>query len=157
MEPDLTSDVQYSLIARRKVPTRQVAQLHGLMFNLTLLIKGKLRIIAQDLRSAKIRITDILSENKIQNEEDIARGKSYVHTLRIFEVELFCQLQDWKHVFRAVQVWFVSIMLDNRALILPPQELETADALAVDTFESIADILVCACCDRLFVAALTPI
>jgi hypothetical protein len=66
-------------------------------------IQERLRNIAQEVQSAKIRISKLLSENKIQIEQDAALCRSYVHTLRIFEVELFCAVKDWKHVLQVVQ------------------------------------------------------
>lgn len=76
-------------------------------------IKGGVRAVAQDIQAAKIRISQILSDNKIQNEQEIARCRSYIDTLLIFEVELFCGLKEWKHVLHIIQVRFIRLSVIN--------------------------------------------
>lgn len=57
----------------------------------------------------KTRIIKILAENRVQTEQDIARCRSYIATLIVFEVEIFCGLHEWKHVLQVVRVSFLPI------------------------------------------------
>lgn len=78
--------------------------------------------------------------NKLLNDDDILRAKSFLHVLRVFETEVLCQLKQWKPLLNTIGVSnclpFDSLTDDV------VQEITSSDALAVNTFEAVADILV---------------
>ncbi|TFK48044.1 hypothetical protein OE88DRAFT_1810744 [Heliocybe sulcata] len=75
------------------------------------------------VRGAKSRIQDLLDKGFIRRDDDVVRVRSFLHVLRVFEVEILCHLKDWSRLLDAVG------------------EVVKADALAVNTFEAVADIL----------------
>jgi len=88
----------------------------------------RLRTTVEAICDAKSRIKDILHKGLIRRDDDVLRVRSFLHVLRLFEVEILCHLKDWNHLLDVVG------------------EVATADALVANTFEAIADILVCATC-----------
>jgi len=75
------------------------------------------------VKSCKDKITGIISQKTIQAPEDIRRITSFLHTLHVFEVELFALLQDWSQLMRTIT------------------DAVESDPSAVNTFEAIADIV----------------
>ncbi|OBZ78676.1 hypothetical protein A0H81_00254 [Grifola frondosa] len=83
----------------------------------------RLRTIYGDITSCKKRIQGVIDNEKLLDNKDLIQTASFVHVLRVFETEIACQLKDWTRALDVVQ------------------ELIRSDALAVNTFEAIADIL----------------
>ncbi|EPQ61285.1 hypothetical protein GLOTRDRAFT_31559, partial [Gloeophyllum trabeum ATCC 11539] len=83
----------------------------------------RLRPTLKNIEEAKARIQGILGKNLIRRQEDIPRVRSFLHVLRVFQVEMLCHLKDWCTLLETVG------------------EIVRADALAVNTFEAVADIL----------------
>jgi len=84
---------------------------------------GQLQVIAADILSCKQKILDITAKHDIRADEHKSRVQSFVHMLRIFETEVLCKLKDWNAIMQTIA------------------EAIRSDALAVMTFEAIADIL----------------
>jgi len=87
-------------------------------------LKDKRRKIVQEVLETKERIAKLVTENRSIGDLVADRCRSFVHILRVFQVELWCALKDWKRI--------------------PPvvEEIGRSDPQGVDTTESIADILV---------------
>jgi len=86
-------------------------------------LKDKRRKIVQEVVETKERITKLVTENRSIDDVVADRCGSFVHILRVFQVEILCALKDWKRI--------------------PPivEEIGRSDSQGVDTTESIADIL----------------
>lgn len=110
-------NASFAATSGRVFATRRLLLLNGSLEN------GQLQAIAADILSCKERILGISTKHEIRVDEDISRVRSYLHVLRVFETEMLCQLKDWKAVMQTVA------------------EAVLSDALAVMTFEAIADIL----------------
>lgn len=80
----------------------------------------------------------------IRADDDVSRVLSFVHVLRTFEIEFLCLLKDWDTITQTIavrcRIRYLFISLTYSCY----QETIRSDALAVLTFEAIADILVCA-------------
>lgn len=48
-----------------------------------------------------------MDKNKIVDADDVRRIEYFVHTLRIFEAELFARLKDWDQLLQIIQVIFL--------------------------------------------------
>ncbi|KAH9947352.1 meiosis protein SPO22/ZIP4 like-domain-containing protein [Amylocystis lapponica] len=82
-----------------------------------------LRSLSGDIASCKTRIQKIINSSKSLAEDEVTRAEACLHALRVFEAEVLCQLKEWEKLLHAVQ------------------DCVRVDALAVDTFEAVADIL----------------
>ena len=83
-------------------------------------LKDKRRKIAQEVVGTKERITKLLTDNRSIGGVVADRCRSFVHMLRVFQVEIWCALKDWKRIPPIVEVtpmrrihrpWTVSSML----------------------------------------------
>ncbi|KAJ3763352.1 meiosis protein SPO22/ZIP4 like-domain-containing protein [Lentinula raphanica] len=83
----------------------------------------QMREITAEIRSCKARISQIIENNKITGDDDLLRSRYFLHTLRIFEAEILAQLNDWDQLSQIIS------------------DAVTSGALAVTTYEAIADIL----------------
>ena len=59
----------------------------------------------------KERITKLLAENRSIGDMVTDRCRSFVHILRVFQVEIWCGLKDWKRIPPIVEV--TPIRLDS--------------------------------------------
>ncbi|KAF7969735.1 hypothetical protein HWV62_26088 [Athelia sp. TMB] len=106
-------NASFSAITGRVFHTRQVIGQNGSIE------ESHLRTLTSDIEVCRKKILAI-TEKALRNDEDVTRVQSYAHVLRVFEIEMACRLGNWIAVTDIVT--------------------ET-DALAVETFEAIADIL----------------
>ena len=60
--------------------------------------------MATDITVCKNRIQEILKQNKLSGKMNIERVQSFVHVLRIFEVEMLCLMNEWTQVSTVIQV-----------------------------------------------------
>jgi hypothetical protein len=103
----------------------------------------RLRLVADEVKSSKGRITGILSRNIIPDSQDLTRMQSFVHILSVFEVELLAQLQEWDELLQTISVRDVLVSYLPHVTRVFGQDV-IAKPSAVAVFEAIADILVCA-------------
>ncbi|OCH94172.1 hypothetical protein OBBRIDRAFT_810677 [Obba rivulosa] len=82
-----------------------------------------LRELLEEITACKKRIRKVTNSSNLLNDDDILRTQSLLHVLRVFETETLCQLKDWSRLLNVIE------------------ELVRSDALALNTFEAIADIL----------------
>ncbi|KAI0935752.1 hypothetical protein AcV5_004080 [Taiwanofungus camphoratus] len=110
-------NASFAAVVGRAFATRQQAAIiqHGQA--------GRWQALCDDITSCKQRIRATLDMNKLLNDDDILRAKSFLHVLRVFETEVLCQLKQWKPLLNTIG------------------EITSSDALAVNTFEAVADIL----------------
>jgi len=83
----------------------------------------ELRKLSGDITSCKTRIQTIIDTTKTLSEDEVIRARACLHVLRVFKTEMLCQLKQWGDIHQILH------------------ELVRTDALAVDTFEAVADIL----------------
>ncbi|TFK68509.1 SPO22-domain-containing protein [Pluteus cervinus] len=83
----------------------------------------RLRGITAEVKSCKDKLVELSGRNKITQPSDVQRVEYFVHTLRVFEVELLAQLKEWDHVSQIIG------------------EVTNSGAFSVGTYEAIADIL----------------
>ena len=60
--------------------------------------------ISGDIKSCQSRIGEIINKNKLPKQEEKERARSFIHTLRVFEVEVSCLQKDWEGLSLAVEV-----------------------------------------------------
>ncbi|KAH9920328.1 meiosis protein SPO22/ZIP4 like-domain-containing protein [Fomitopsis serialis] len=82
-----------------------------------------LRSLLLDITSCRERIRAVTDSAKLLDAEDISRSQSYVHVLRVFEVEMLCHLRDWEQLLQVI----------NETIQSKPG--------AMDTYEAITDVL----------------
>ncbi|KXN85140.1 hypothetical protein AN958_11630 [Leucoagaricus sp. SymC.cos] len=102
----------------------RVFSIRGILASGESVERDKMRFIAAEISSSKNRIDGIINRNKITEDADVAHVQYSVHTLRIFQTEFLVQLKEWDQVSAVVS------------------EVVESGALAIDTYEAIADILV---------------
>ncbi|EIN13175.1 hypothetical protein PUNSTDRAFT_139817 [Punctularia strigosozonata HHB-11173 SS5] len=83
----------------------------------------RLRETFSDVTACKTRVEVILKSGKLSTDEYTGRARSFVHLLRVFQVEMSSRLQAWDDVLNTIQ------------------ELTQADQDVGRTYEAIADIL----------------
>ena len=71
-----------------------------------LFLKDKRRKIVQEVVETKERITKLVTENRSIGDVVADRCRSFVHVLRVFQVEIWCALEDWKRIPPIVEVTF---------------------------------------------------
>ncbi|KZP32796.1 SPO22-domain-containing protein [Athelia psychrophila] len=106
-------NASFSAITGRVFSTRQAIAQEGSVG------ESRLRTLAAEIGICRKKILAI-TEKALRDDEDVARVRSYAHVLRVFETEIACRLGDW--------IALANIVAET-------------DALAVETFEAIADIL----------------
>ena len=67
-------------------------------------LKDNRRKIAQEVVETKERITKLLTDNRSIGDVVADRCRSFVHILRVFQVEIWCALKDWKRIPPIVEV-----------------------------------------------------
>ena len=67
-------------------------------------LKDKRRKIVQEVVETKERITKLVTENRSIDTVVADRCRSFVHILRVFQVEIWCALKDWKRIPPIVEV-----------------------------------------------------
>ena len=67
-------------------------------------LKDKRRTIAQEVVETKERITKLVTDNRTIGDVVADRCRSFVHILRVFQVEICCALKDWKRIPPIVEV-----------------------------------------------------
>ncbi|EMD41466.1 hypothetical protein CERSUDRAFT_128264 [Gelatoporia subvermispora B] len=82
-----------------------------------------LRELLEEISVCKKRIRKVGDSTTSLSDDDVLRTQSLLHVLRVFEAEMLCHLKDWNRLLSVIE------------------ELVRSDALAVNTFEAIADIL----------------
>ncbi|KAH7925693.1 SPO22-domain-containing protein [Leucogyrophana mollusca] len=82
----------------------------------------RFRTLVTEIKLCKERILKAVGQNRIA-PEDLARAQSFLHVLRVFEVEISCRVQDWDSVLATIE------------------EAIQSDSLASITFEALADTL----------------
>ena len=90
----------------------------------------------------KERITKLLTDNRSISDVVTDRCHSFVHMLRVFQVEIWCALKDWKRIPPIVEVTPYDRSIACGPFQIRCQEIGRSDSQGVDTTESIADILV---------------
>ena len=83
-----------------------------------------------------------MTDNRSIGDVVADRCRSFVHILRVFQVEICCALKDWKRVPPIVEVDFMRPPSLFGPFQMCFQEIGRSDSQGVDTTESIADILV---------------
>ena len=102
---------------------------HGTLFIHTRKIddlKDKRRKVVQEVVETKERITKLVTDNRSIGDIVADRCRSFVHILRVFQVEVYCALKDWKRIPPIVEVtlmqhihplWTVSNVLPGNRTI----------------------------------------
>lgn len=67
-------------------------------------MKDKRQKIVQEVVGTKERITKLLADNRSLGGVVADRCRSFVHVLRVFQVEIWCALKDWKRIPPIVEV-----------------------------------------------------
>lgn len=62
------------------------------------------RKIAEELQSCRTRIEGISAKGVFTDDNDVARIEYFVHTLRVFEVEMLAKMGEWNEVALVVDV-----------------------------------------------------
>lgn len=62
------------------------------------------RKIAEELKSCRTRIGGISAKGVFTDDNDVARIEYFVHTLRVFEVEMLAKMGEWNEVALVVDV-----------------------------------------------------
>lgn len=62
------------------------------------------RKIAEELKSCRMRIEGISAKGVFTDDNDVARIEYFVHTLRVFEVEMLAKMGEWNEVALVVDV-----------------------------------------------------
>lgn len=60
--------------------------------------------ISADVSACIGRIQRISAENKMTLEQDVERARSFVHILRVFEVEILSLMRDWQRIAETIRV-----------------------------------------------------
>lgn len=75
------------------------------MITRILFYQGKqLHALTTDISDCRKKILAIIENTVLQTDEDVARVRSYVHVLRIFETEMVCHLEDWTSMMYIITV-----------------------------------------------------
>ena len=69
--------------------------------------KDKRRKIVQEVVETKERITKLVTDNRSIGDVVVDRCRSFVHILRVFQVEIWCALKDWKLIPAIVEVTLI--------------------------------------------------
>ncbi|KAK0207833.1 hypothetical protein DFS33DRAFT_1408812 [Desarmillaria ectypa] len=85
--------------------------------------KARIRDISSEIRTCRERVEEIQGKGVITDENDMVRVGYFLHTLRVFEVEMLVRLGEWEAVGRVVG------------------DTVKAGPLVASTYEAIADIL----------------
>ncbi|PBK89275.1 SPO22-domain-containing protein, partial [Armillaria gallica] len=85
--------------------------------------KARIRDISSEINTCRERVEEIQGKGVITDENDLVRVGYFLHTLRVFEVEMLVRLGEWEAVGRVVG------------------DTVKAGPLAASTYEAIADIL----------------
>ncbi|KAJ4477669.1 meiosis protein SPO22/ZIP4 like-domain-containing protein [Lentinula edodes] len=120
VEPDLyvhLVNAFFSGVAGRVFAAREASSANG-----SINVK-QIREISAEIKSCKARISQIVESNKITGDDESLRSQYFLHTLRVFEVEILAQLGDWDQLLKTIG------------------DAVTSGQLAVATYEAIADIL----------------
>ncbi|KIY73384.1 hypothetical protein CYLTODRAFT_386998 [Cylindrobasidium torrendii FP15055 ss-10] len=83
----------------------------------------RVKDLASELNACRRKIFNITDSGVITDENDLSRLQYFIHTLRVFEVEMLAWAADWDGVSNAVN------------------DTVAAGPLAASTYEAIADIL----------------
>ena len=67
-------------------------------------LKDKRRKIVQEVVETKERIRKLVIDNRSISDLVAGRCRSFVHILRVFQVEIWCALKDWKRIPPIVEV-----------------------------------------------------
>ncbi|KAK0446558.1 uncharacterized protein EV420DRAFT_1313772 [Desarmillaria tabescens] len=86
-------------------------------------INARIRDISSEIKTCRERVEEIQGKGVITDENDLVRVGYFLHTLRVFEVEMLVRLGEWEAVGRVVG------------------DTVKAGPLAASTYEAIADIL----------------
>lgn len=94
-----------------------------------------------EIKACKDKITEIIEQGKIKDENDTLRVQYFIHMLRVFHAELLTYLKKWNEL---------SLLVEVSSPVDAPwhrfknylQEIVNSGALALGTYEAIADILV---------------
>ena len=70
-------------------------------------LKDKRRKIVQEVVETKERIAKLVTDNRSISDVVADRCRSFVHVLRVFQVEIWCALKDWKRVPPVVEVTLI--------------------------------------------------
>lgn len=70
-------------------------------------LKDKRRKIVQEVVETKERITKLVTDNRSIGDVVVDRCRSFVHILRVFQVEIWCALKDWKRIPAIVEVTLI--------------------------------------------------
>ncbi|KAF8880917.1 meiosis protein SPO22/ZIP4 like-domain-containing protein [Gymnopilus junonius] len=101
-----------------------------------------LRVIAAEIKNAKVKINDIWSKKIIQEAHDNECIQYFVHALRVFQAEFATHLKDWDQVSLEIDVQSVHDLAKlNTTNATELQEITLSGPLAVGTYDAIADIL----------------
>ena len=79
-------------------------------------LKDKRRKIAQQVVETKERITKLLADNRSIGDVVTDRCRSFVHILRVFQVEIWCALKDWKRIPPIVEVTPIRLIHRSRTV-----------------------------------------
>ncbi|KAK0475156.1 hypothetical protein IW261DRAFT_1595606 [Armillaria novae-zelandiae] len=88
-----------------------------------IIMNARVRDISSEIRTCRERVEEIQGKGVITDENDVVRIGYFLHTLRVFEVEVLVRLGEWEAVGRVVE------------------DTVKAGPLAASTYEAIADIL----------------
>ncbi|KAK0245171.1 hypothetical protein EDD85DRAFT_8484 [Armillaria nabsnona] len=86
-------------------------------------MNARIRDISSEIKICRERVEEIQGKGVITDENDLVRVGYFLHTLRVFEVEMLVRLGEWEAVGRVVG------------------DTVKAGLLAASTYEAIADIL----------------
>jgi hypothetical protein len=100
---------------------------------------GRLRVLSE-IESCKEKITVALSKHTNQLGTDAARLCSFLHVLRIFEIEFLAEVKEWARIAQLIAVLLPS---SPKFILDALQQTFGSDTSTLDTFEAIVDILVC--------------
>jgi hypothetical protein len=70
-------------------------------------LKDKRRKIIQEVVETKERITKLVTDNRSIGDVVADRCRSFLHILRVFQVEICCALKDWKRIPPIVEVTLI--------------------------------------------------
>ena len=70
-------------------------------------LKDKRRKIVQEVAETKERITKLVTDSHTIGDVVADRCRSFVHILRVFQVEICCALKDWKRIPPIVEVTLI--------------------------------------------------
>ncbi|RDB27351.1 TPR repeat-containing protein ZIP4 [Hypsizygus marmoreus] len=83
----------------------------------------KMSTVTAEIKACKERVTAIMKQDKIHEENDVLRVQYFIHTLQVFQAECLAHLKAWDQLSQLVE------------------EIVNSGPLALSTYEAIADIL----------------